>query len=91
MNENSYELMHNLVIENRTKASVSGVKSVASFDENMIVMLTNAGNMTITGEDLHIDKLDLEIGDMALSGKIISVDYDDDVRDSRGFFSRLFG
>ena len=49
--------IHNLVIENRKKMTVSAVTDVDSFDEQMIVMYTDMGQLTVKGENLHINTL----------------------------------
>ncbi len=53
---------HHVVIEERKSLTVSGVEDVERFDENSIVLSTSKGAMVVTGENLHIEKLSLEIG-----------------------------
>ncbi len=43
-----------------------------SFDENTIVMLTNRGTLIVRGEELHIEKLSLDGGDLKVEGTIDS-------------------
>ena len=50
---------------------------VDSFNENEIIFLTSAGMMTITGEDLHITKLNLDEGMLIIDGTVDSIDYSD--------------
>ena len=67
-----------LVIIDRTdRVSISAVKDVDSFNENEIIFLTSAGMMTITGEDLHITKLNLDEGMLIIDGTVDSIDYSD--------------
>lgn len=66
---------HALTVENRQKASLSGVSEVLSFDENQVVLMTEGGEMALTGEGLHVTKLMLEEGQMAVEGKIDGVQY----------------
>ena len=83
-------LPHHLTLDGREKLTLSGVDHVERFDENEIVLHTSLGELTVTGEDLHIDRLSLDGGEMAVSGKVTSLLYaESDPRD-RGFFSRLF-
>ena len=71
--------------------SVSGVEEVESFDENTIVMLTNRGTLIVRGEELHIEKLSLDGGDLKVEGTIDSLTYEDSGRDrAGGLFARLF-
>ncbi len=55
---------HHLILEDREQLSVSGVEEVESFDENTIVMITSQGTLVVRGENLHIEKLSLDGGDM---------------------------
>lgn len=86
------EIAQNVIMENRRKLSVSGVEDVDSFDEDSIVLFTQAGTLNIKGEDLHINKLSVETGEIAVEGEITSLTYTDDERGARGsgFFSKLF-
>ena len=45
----------------------------------------------MTGEDLHIDKLSLDGGELHVDGRIDSVAYEEGGREQGGFFRRLFG
>ncbi|MBR5478683.1 MAG: sporulation protein YabP [Clostridia bacterium] len=83
-------LPHNIILENRGHMSVSGVIDVESFDENAINLSTTRGLLGIRGEGLHIERLSVETGEMAIEGIISGVNYTDEV-ERGGFFSRLFG
>ena len=81
---------HHVVIEERKSLTVSGVEDVERFDENTIVLSTSKGTMVVTGEDLHIEKLSLDGGDLKVEGEVDSVTYDDDGGSNRGgFLARL--
>ena len=81
---------HHVVIEERKSLTVSGVEDVERFDENTIVLSTSKGAMVVTGENLHIEKLSLDGGDLKVEGDIDAVTYEDDAVGGRGgFFSRL--
>lgn len=81
---------HHIILENREQLSVSGVEEVESFDENTIVMVTSQGTLVVRGEDLHIEKLSLDGGDLKVEGDVDSLTYEDSGREKGGFFSRLF-
>lgn len=81
---------HNLILENRNKLSLSAVLEVESFDENLIIAITPLGSLSIKGDNLHISKLDLDVGEVIVDGNIYSMLYSDDVDDSKGFLSKLF-
>ena len=42
---------HRVVIEQREKLNVTGVKDVDSFNENEVIFITTCGAITIMGED----------------------------------------
>ena len=83
------EVSHHVILEGREELAVSGVEDVESFDENTIVMVTNKGTLVVRGEDLHIEKLSLDGGDLRVEGMVESLTYEDEGRDRGGFLSRL--
>ena len=81
---------HHVGIEERKSLTVSGVEDVERFDENTIVLSTTKGVMVVTGENLHIEKLSLDGGDLKVEGDVDAVTYEDDGGGGRGgFLSRL--
>jgi sporulation protein YabP len=80
---------HNLIMESRKTLTVSGVDHVDSFDEQTVVMATVMGELTVKGSDLHIDKLNTDVGEVAISGSVYGLIYTDE-REKGGFLSRLF-
>ena len=82
---------HHVALEDRRRLTVSGVLEVESFDENTIVMDTNQGTLVVRGEDLHIETLSLDGGELHVDGRIDSLLYEDADRPSGGLLSRLFG
>ena len=85
------ETTHHILLENRNRLAVSGVEEVESFDENTIVMATVQGVLVVRGENLHIEALSLEGGDLKVEGDVDSLTYEEDGRGGGGFLSRLFG
>ena len=82
--------LHSLVVEDRKRLSVSGVTDVESFDEETVALATELGELLIHGYDLHINRIDVESGDLSLEGEIVSLTYTDNQPQSNGFFGRLF-
>ena len=81
---------HHVVIEERKSLTVSGVEDVERFDENTIVLSTSKGAMVVSGENLHIEKLSLDGGDLKVEGDIDAVTYEDEAAGGRGgFLARL--
>lgn len=83
-------LPHNLVLEDRKFLTVSSVREVDSFDEQNIVAFTSLGELTISGNGLHINRFSTDEGELAVEGSISSISYSDNVQASGGFFSRIF-
>ena len=83
------EVPHTLILEQRSRMSVSGVENVESFDENEVIMYTSQGMLTVSGSDLRIDRLTLDGGELGIEGRISGMKYED-VREKGGVFSRLF-
>jgi len=81
--ENDLGAPHHIMLEERSSLTVSGVNDVERFDENEIVMSTSRGNLVVTGENLHIEKLSLDGGDLRVEGEVDSLSYEEDGK-SRG-------
>ena len=84
------KLPHSLILENRKALTLTGVSDVDSFDEQSIIAYTDFGELTIRGKNLHINKLSLDTGELAVDGEISSMSYSDNRPDNSGFFSKLF-
>lgn len=82
--------LHSLNMESREKLSITGVDDVSGFDENLIVLTTAQGDLTIRGQGLHIDRIDLDAGQLEVRGHIQELSYDEPAR-SGSLWSRLFG
>ncbi len=85
---NTNRPLHNIIMENREKISMSGIKKVDNFDDQTIILLTEMGELTIKGENLHISKMDVDTGDLKVTGKIYGLIYNETQRGS-SIFKRL--
>ena len=81
---------HLLSLSERRVLSVSGVQDVDSFDETTIVIYTEQGELTVKGTGLHINRLNIETGDLSLEGNVESLVYAQVHTRSGGFFGKLF-
>lgn len=83
---------HNITIEGRERLTITGVRDVASFDDNTVVLETEAGGLTIKGNNLHINRLSVDDGNLFIEGYIISCVYNDkiDVKKTGSFLSSIF-
>ena len=80
---------HNIIIEDRKKLTLSGVKDVISFDDETLLLETVRGRLTVKGAGLHIVNFDTASGDLFAEGKIYAAVYTSDEKNG-GFFSRVF-
>lgn len=64
------ELSHNVIIENREKLSLSGVTDVDNFDNGEILLYTSMGDLSIKGKNLKVETVNVETGDMRVTGEI---------------------
>lgn len=81
----------NIVIENREKISISGVIDIHSFDDELVLAQTDLGILTIKGDDLKMNKLNLENNELIVEGKIMAVAYSDIASSKKnGFMNKLF-
>ena len=87
----SIKTSHNIIMENRAKVMITGVRDVDSFDEQTVVLVTDSGKLTIRGASLHISRFNVETGEIAIDGEIIALVYTNDKSQSGGsMFGRLF-
>ncbi len=91
--KNQNEKVQNIIIENRAKISISGVNDVDSFDECDIILQTSMGTLSVKGENLHINKFNVETGELIIDGDIDEVVYHNDGSYGKkgSFFSKMFG
>lgn len=87
------EPQQNIIIENRSKISISGVEDVDSFDERDMILQTNMGTLSVKGENLHINKFNIETGELVIDGDIDEVVYHNDGGYAKkgSLFSKMFG
>ena len=75
MEEKQSAGVHRVLLENRKKAVITGVQEIHSFNENEVLLLSEAGKILLKGEQLHVRKLNLEKGDAEVEGRVDSLSY----------------
>ena len=83
----------NIVLENREHLTLTGIIDVFSFDDQIIIIETELGLLTITGEDLKISKLNLETSDFVVDGKIDTISYSTESltnKKQKGILNKIF-
>lgn len=66
---------HNVSILNRSEGTITGVEAVNEFDNNQISLNTVMGCVLIKGHDLHVQRLNLEKGEVDIVGSVDSFSY----------------
>ena len=81
---------HNLILEERGSLTVTGVEDIDSFDDQTVVIYTGLGELTVRGNQLHIERIDLQAGELELQGQVDALTYADQPPVRGGFFARIF-
>jgi sporulation protein YabP len=84
------EIPHTLHMEGRKKLSVSGITDVESFNEQGVIMASTKWTLAVRGDNLHMEKLSVDSGDVIITGRIDMIEYEDGSPAGEGFFARLF-
>ncbi len=84
-------IIQNLILENREKLNVSGVNDVLSFDDQVVIIETELGLLTVKGANLKINKLNIDTSEVIVDGKIMSLIYSEShVKNEGGLLGKIF-
>ena len=78
---------------NREVCAINGVSDVLSFDVGEVLLETEQGMLMIRGNELHVNRLTLDKGEVDIDGRIDSFVYSDTAASGEkqeSFFARLF-
>ena len=75
MEENKSIKPHKIVLNDRKSGSFTGVLDVISFDISEILLETEQGMLHVKGNDLHVNRLNLEKGEVDIEGKLDAFSY----------------
>ncbi len=64
-------------MENRRKATMTGILDIDSFNEQGIIALSDIGIVIVKGSNIRVSKLNVESGDVTVEGDIDSITYTD--------------
>ena len=84
---------HKILLNNRKNGSFTGILDVLSFDVNEILLETEQGMLHVKGKDLHVNRLNLEKGEVDIEGMIEAFSYSQvplSVKKTDGFLGKLF-
>ena len=86
--EDNIKQNHSLILEDRKKLMLTGIKNVLTFDEETIILDSSYGKLAVKGSRLHILNFNTETGDLTAEGRINALIYTAEEK-SGGFFSKL--
>ena len=80
---------HSVTLHDRKRLSITGVEDVDCFNEQIVVLKTPLGTLTVTGAALNMSRLSLEEGQVSLEGEVDAMEYTGGKRKG-SLLSRLF-
>ena len=79
---------HALTLVDRRRLSLTGVEDVDCFNEQLVVLRTGQGTLTVAGAGLNVSELSLEDGRVELEGEVDALEYTG-VKKKGGLLGRL--
>lgn len=85
-------VVQNLILENRGKLTITGVLDVLSFDDQLVVLETELGLLTVKGENIRINKLSIDASEVIIEGEINNLGYSEKEIGNKGssLMSKIF-
>ncbi len=81
---------HSFSLKDRAHAEITGVTDVDCFNDQVVVLITQLGAMTITGGNLNISHLSQQEGRLIVDGEFDAIEYSAKPREKKGgLFSRI--
>jgi len=81
---------HNVLMDKRESVTVAGVTDVISFDEESVICETELGVLVLSGANLHVKRINLESGELAVTGELDGVRYENASTKAKSVFGRMF-
>jgi len=75
MEEKVINKAHKVILSNRRSGSFTGILDVLSFDISEILLETELGMLHVKGKDLHVNRLNLEKGEVDIEGMVEGFSY----------------
>lgn len=66
-----------MVMEGRSRLTLTGAKEVLRFDEELAELSTELGNLTVEGTNLKLKCLSLDTGTVVVEGELRSFRYEE--------------
>lgn len=78
---------HKIVMENREKLNITGVERVEVATPIQFVCIVRGERLVIEGKNLAVDRLDVDCGNVSLSGEVCAIRY---VGEKKNLLRRMF-
>ncbi|MBQ8292941.1 MAG: sporulation protein YabP [Bacilli bacterium] len=76
---NSEQNNSTVTLKNRKNLEIKGIKKLESLNPNEFYIITNLGDLLVRGENLEMRELDMDKGNLWISGLIYSLEYIEEV------------
>jgi len=92
MSEKKDEKLHRVVMEDRERLIITGVKKVKSFEPKEIILDTIKGSLIVKGRELGVKNLDLQQSEVEIEGTVDLLSYTTNrtAESSKGVWERIF-
>ena len=83
---------HSIQLDRRENITITGIIDVISFDEESVIAESEMGIIIIKGANLHVKRINLENGELLVSGEIDGLTYENQSMGVKGktLIGRLF-
>lgn len=68
-------LPHDIILESRTRLSVTGVQKILHCSPESAAIQTGEGTLNLTGVQINVETLDLDTGQAKLTGRFDVLEY----------------
>lgn len=82
-----------ITLKNRKLLEIKGIKKLESLNPNEFYMSTNLGDLVVRGENLEMQQLDIDKGNLWISGMVYSLEYLEEQRvkkQKQNIFGKIF-
>jgi sporulation protein YabP len=82
-----------ITLKNRKILEIKGIKKIESLNPDEFYMNTSLGNLVVRGEGLEMQQVDIDKGDLWISGTIYSLEYIEDHKQNKtkqSIFGKIF-
>ncbi len=90
--ETSYkENNHHILVRNRESLEITGISKIDSLNDETFVLETIFGQMIISGSNLEMRNLNIDKGELFISGQVNVIEYHDKAKKkNEGIMNKLF-